>query len=132
MKYPLCRYILDVLPDTTIFQSLHISKTFVSDILCYNYRNWMTRWDEVWMDRRECWNSYVDCWTEVFEVEMWKKEKTSFCFWSMNFDFVTQCAGAIFNLYQSSEAKTAFSSYYDVKQVWMRQKIHLLKGFPPK
>ena len=31
-----------------------------------------------------------------------------------------------------SEAETAFSNYYDLRQVCIRQKIHLLTGFPPK
>ena len=33
---------------------------------------------------------------------------------------------------KSSEAETAFSNFYDVKQVQIKQKIHLLTGFPPK
>ena len=33
---------------------------------------------------------------------------------------------------KSFEAETAFSNFYDVKQVQIKQKIHLLAGFPPK
>ena len=33
---------------------------------------------------------------------------------------------------KSSKVKTAFSNYYDVKQVRIRQKVHLLIRFPPK